>query len=337
MTALNEYDRLEASALWRPEGETQRVEVVVSMGKATLVISDLNDQTLTHWSLPAVERMNGTNERTAIFQPGSETDERLELEDETMITAIARVQRAIDRATPRPGRLRGVLIAASAASLLALGVFWLPSALVRQAVTIVPMVTRDQIGDALLLRVQRLSGQPCNTVHGRKSLNVLKNRLRNQGDIIVLREGVLLSHSLPGGKTFLNRTVVEDFEDPDVVAGYVLAEQQRAADLDPLDHLLQTAGLRTTLQLLTRGTIPDEALDAYAEGLMSQPLQAVEYSDLIDRFSDAKVRMTPYGYAEDITGETTLALIEADPVRVTEPVTVLSDGDWVALQGICNG
>lgn len=44
MTALREYDRLEATGLWRPGPEEQRREVVVSIGEATLVITDMRDR-----------------------------------------------------------------------------------------------------------------------------------------------------------------------------------------------------------------------------------------------------------------------------------------------------
>ena len=57
---------------------------------------------------------------------------------------------------------------------------------------------------------------------------------------------------------------------------------------------------------------------------------------LLEAFSAQGVKSTPYAYALDASGETTLELIEADPF-VTSPRPVLSDGDWVALQGICGG
>jgi hypothetical protein len=340
MTALNTYERLEATALWRPEGGTQKVEVIVSMGEATLLISDLHDKTLTHWSLPAVKRSNGTNERTAIYKPAHDTDELLEVDDETMIDAILRVQKAIERAKPRPGRLRTLVIGASTLIVAGLAIFWLPNALVRQAVTIVPDVTQNQIGDALLNRVKRLSGQPCGTPHGTKALRALQirlNVLNAQGNISVVSSGVRVSHSLPGGKTLLNRSVVEDFDDPDILAGYVLAEQQRAADQDPLGHLLHEAGLQTTLRLLTRGSISDDVLDDYAENLLSHAQRPVDPADLIERFAAANVRLSPYAYAIDITGERTRELIEADQTRVPNPQTVLTDGNWVAVQDICGG
>jgi hypothetical protein len=339
MTALNEFDRLEASALWRPEGETQRVEVVVSMGKATLIISDLNDKTLSHWSLPAIERINGTNERLAIYSPGTDTDERLETEDDTMIAAILRIQRAIERGTPRPGRLRTLVMGTTIASAAALAVFWLPGALVRQAVSIVPEVTRAQIGATLLSHVTRLSGQECTSVHGAQALLALKTQLMrpSAGGVIVLRSGVQVAQHLPGGYILLNRSVIEDFEDPDVVAGFIMAEQQRAAQIDPLEDLLRSAGLTASLKLLTSGQIPNKTLESYAEKLLRQDMQPVNMDQLATRFIEAQVRPQPYAYAIDITGVSTLPLIEAGDLNTEETEPVLQDGEWVALQGICSG
>ena len=63
MTALSKYARLEATGLWRAGPDEQRREVIVSIGDATLVISNLKDQALAHWSLAAVDR------KTACYLP----------------------------------------------------------------------------------------------------------------------------------------------------------------------------------------------------------------------------------------------------------------------------
>lgn len=68
MTALTEYERLEASGLWRPNAYQQRRNVIVSMGDATLSISGTDEMPLAHWSLPAIERRN-PGETPAIFAP----------------------------------------------------------------------------------------------------------------------------------------------------------------------------------------------------------------------------------------------------------------------------
>ena len=139
MTALTKYARLEATGLWRPTPEAQRREVIVSIGAATLVISDLKDQALTHWSLAAVERGNA-GQRPAIYHPDGDPGETLELPDnETeMIEAIETLRRAINRGRPHPGRLRWVGMLATLAVAGALAVFWLPGALRAPARTVVP-------------------------------------------------------------------------------------------------------------------------------------------------------------------------------------------------------
>ena len=52
-------------------------------------------------------------------------------------------------------------------------------------------------------------------------------------------------------------------------------------------------------------------------------------------FAQAAVPSSPYAYARDITGETTLGLIEADPMAGRTLEQVLPDRDWVLLQSIC--
>src|SRR6056297_874208 len=124
MTALSEYERLEASGIWRGSALDQRRDVVVSLGDATLAIYDMQDRALAHWSLAAVERRN-LGASPAVFAPGPDEGEMLELDDDSMIAAIERVRRAITRSTPRRGRLRYVLMAGTLLVMLWGSVFWL--------------------------------------------------------------------------------------------------------------------------------------------------------------------------------------------------------------------
>lgn len=340
MTALTEFERLEAPGLWLPEGESQRRSVIVSVGEATLTLSEdrTDGRVLTHWSLPAIERITPDGESPARYRPAPDAEEELEIDDELMNEAITRIRHAIERARPHPGRLRGLILGLAGATLLGLGLFWLPNALIRQTVSVVPAVSRAAIGEELLDRIKRLSGAPCDTVHGARALDRLKTRLMpGGGQIVVLASGVAVSQHLPGGIVLLNRALVEDYEDPDVVAGYVLAELERAQADDPLERLLRETGLMTSLKLLTTGQISPEALDAHAESLLTTPLPPVDDTRLIASFAEKQVHSAPYAYARDITGETVLPLIEADGVQIETTRPVLSDGDWVALQGVCSG
>ena len=337
MTALKEYDRLEAIGLWRPAPDAQRREVIVSLGDATLTMTDMTGRALAHWSLAAVRR--GGSGLPALYHPDGDPGETLELpEDETvMIDGIARIMRSIDRRRPKPGYLRLVLRLGFGLTFAAAAIFWLPGALERYAVDVVPPVKRSEIGTALLSRMARVAGQPCNAASARDPLRRLALRVLGPGreDLVyVLPGGVPASAHLPGRIILLNRAIIEDHDDVDVAAGYILAEKVRAEARDPLAALLDHAGLVASLRLLTTGALPADTLDAYAEHMLTDARKDSDPEALLTAFEAADLRSTPYAYARDITGETTLALIEADPRARTGSREVLSDADWVRLQGI---
>ncbi|MDH5797168.1 MAG: hypothetical protein OEZ19_01275 [Paracoccaceae bacterium] len=335
MTALKDFERLEATGLWRATADAQRVDVIISLGDATLILTDQKDVALAHWSLAALIRLN-PGELPAVFAPGEDAQELLEISDETLLEAIARIQAAIERRRPHPGRLRFGLVATIAVVLFALTVFWLPNAMINYTAAVVPPLKRAAIGQALLENMQRLSGSPCNVASGERVLRKLHARLfpEQTGRIVVLGTGVATTQHLPGGILLVNRAIVEDYEGPNVLAGYLLAEALRVNGRDPLVRLLKDAGIGTAFRLLTTGDVSTEVLAAHAEGLLVKEPSAIDEEDLLTRFGAAAVRATPYAYAIDISGETTVGLIEADPVPVAA-APLLSDGDWVALQEIC--
>lgn len=335
MTALKQYQRIEATGLWRPSPDEQRREVVVSIGEATLTISDFNDRALTHWSLAALERQN-PGALPAIFNPDGDPDETLELADSetTMLDAIDRLQRAIDRSRPHPGRLRWLSVGGVIAAVLAVLLLWLPAALQNHVVSVVPEVKRQEIGDTILHRIERISGQACASQDAQTSLDRLAKRTGVR-QIIILPAGVRDSLSLPGGTVLLSRALVEDHEDPAVAAGYVIAERARAEQRDPLDDLLNRTGAATAFRLLTTGGLTPDNVDIYTEQVLSEPRPSVADEDLLAVFAQAALPSTPYAYARDITGETVLGLIEADPMAGRTLEQVLPDRDWVRLQNIC--
>ncbi len=339
MTALHEYERLECTGLWRDGPEGQRREVIVSFGDATLVIAEAKSgRALTHWSLPAVFRLPGPA-APARYAPARDADEELEIDDEAMAAAIAKVHRLIEARRPHPGRLRSILLGAGLAAVLAALVFWMPGALVRHTAASLPFAKRQEIGRMALVDLTRLTGIPCAAAEGQDALARLHSRLLGpEGEIFVVPGGVDRSVPLPGGIIVLSRRLVETSDTPEVAAGEVLAADLGAAETDPLVTLLRHAGLRATLGLLTTGDLPQRAVAGFGEVALRQPAPALPDKALLDRFAAAGVRSSPYAWSRDASGEGVLPLIEADPFRDRAPERpVLDDTDWVALQGICGG
>ncbi|EAR50891.1 hypothetical protein OG2516_13501 [Oceanicola granulosus HTCC2516] len=337
MTALTRYARLESTGLWRPDPEAQRRDVIVSFGDATLVLSDVQGRPLTHWSLPAIERLN-PGETPPLYGPDPDGLESLEVEDSDMVQALETIRRTVARARPRPYRLRLLGVAASVALVGALGVFWLPNALISQSLSAVPAVKRTEIGAKLLGHIQRLTGPSCRSPAGVEALAKLGARVFGPdagGQIVVLPTQAFDALYLPGGIIAVSRALVEEHEDPAVVAGHVLATAAQVQQRDPLEAVLRDAGLRATFRLYTTGDVPTAALVQPAERLLAAPPPPPPAEVLVPLFAAAEIATSPYAYARDETGEETLELIEADPMAGRQPPLILSDADWIGLQGIC--
>lgn len=337
MTALKKYQKLESSGLWRDTPEAQRREVVVNFGDASLMLSDPRSEVvLSHWSLPAVERLN-PGALPALYAPGADTAESLELDDPEMIAALEAVRVALAHARPRPGRLRGVILATGTALVVGLGVFWGPGALIDHTISVVPPTTRLQIGRMALADLERVTGQPCAGTLGKRALDTLAARLFGTPapHLFVLREAGPAALHLPGRIILLNRSLFEAQDGPEAAAGHALAEAAHADAEDPLLPLLRYVGLRATFGLLTRGTLDEDAIAGYGEATLRRPAVPPPNAALLARFQTAEVPSTAYAYSIDPSGETVLGLIEADPFRTGKTRTLLSDGDWISLQGIC--
>mgnify|MGYP001627753982 CR=1 FL=1 len=341
MAVFSQYQHLNATGLWRGTADAQRKEVVVTLGEATLILTDSQGRTQAHWSIAALARAN-PGETPAVFHPDGDPAESLELaEDQAeMIAALDRMRAHIERRRPHPGRLRLMILIGVLLAVLAGGIFWLPDAMRRHAIAVVPKAKRAEIGEALQAEIARVSGPACDVPQGQAALNRLTARVApNEPSLKVeiVRQGVMGALLLPGRTMLLNRSLVEDYEEPDVAAGYIVAELYRAASGDPLASLLNRAGLTSSFRLLTTGNVPEGTIRKYAEYLLTGDQNRPPADVLIPRFEKAQVRSTPYALAIDVTGESVLDLIEADPFAKIAPPPLLRDADWLRLQTICGG
>ena len=218
-------------------------------------------------------------------------------------------------------------------------ILWLPGAMIRHTASVLPEATRVQIGKLALADMGRLSGSPCAAPLGKRAAATLAQRLSaaGVGEIVVLRDGLGGTAHLPGGLVLVGKTLLDKSEDPEVLAGHVLAEAVRADQADPMIPLLAHAGLMATFRLLTTGRLEEDSVANYAETLLQTRSAPPEDERLLDRFRAVGLASSTYARALDPSGESTLALIEADPFKGVSPAPILEDNDWVSLQGICDG
>lgn len=340
MTALSEFQRLEAQGSWRETPRARLREVVVSVGDATLILTDpKSDTPLSHWSLPAIARLN-PGQIPAIYSPDPEGEgETVEIDDRLMIEAIERVHRAIASHRAHPGRLRGGLTIVAAMTMLGAAVMWLPGAIIGHASRIAPPAQARQIGLATLADLERSTGAVCARKSGQAVLDWLAPQLVEDDALLRVVPGPLNGAlRLPGDVYVLGDDLLDGAAGPEAAAGHLVAASL-AADPDEITHeALDHAGLRAALQLMTLGDLPQRAMTGYGEQLLSRAVPRPDTPDLLAALESAGVPAEPYANSIDPTGASVLPLIEGDAFRDQLPERpLLTDEQWLALQQICAG
>ena len=309
MTALTQYARLETVGLWRAAPAGPSREVGVSFGSATLVLTDPDGEPLAHWSLPAVRRLN-PGAAPGLFAPDADASETLEIEDDPVVAAIERVHELVARARRAPRRIGKAILAGVAAFGLATTAIWLPGAVRRQALEVMPEAKRSEIGATLLGYLQRDLGVACRDPLGAASLEALRKRVlgaQAPGQVVVLPAGPPEPLALPGDIIVLPEALVEAALEPATVADAILAA--RAAQPDPLAAVIDRLGLIGTLRMMATGDPPVASVATLATAL---------------------------GAAPPVPSEAALLAVRAAAgLTAAEPPLLLTDGEWVSLQGIC--
>lgn len=340
MTALKEFERLEAQGAWRETPETRLRDVIVSVGDATLILSDpKSEKPLSHWSLPSITRLN-PGRIPAIYTPNMhEPDETLEVDDPLMINAIERVLRATLSRRAHPGRLRGGLFIVAALMMAAAAVLWLPDALIRHAARIAPPAQARNVGQAVLADIAQSTGAVCARKSGQAVLDWSAPRVTGTDSAIrVVPAPVNGARRLPGSLYVLGADLLETQAGPEAAAAHLIAAKLAMSDEQVLQRALDYAGPQAVLRLLTFGTLPDDALRGYGQKLLSEPAPIPEDAPLLQELGRRGISAEPYARTLDPTGKSMLNLIEQDPMRNGgKPAALLTDQQWLALQQICAG
>jgi hypothetical protein len=339
MTALDKYARLEGPGVWRDGPDAQRRDVAVSLGDASLMIADARSgMMLSHWSLPAVQRLNrGT--KPALYSPGPESDgETLELDDALLIEALETIRAALAPRAP----LRRLRLALGTVAILATvaAVLWLPQILVDRTAAAVPPAMRAQIGrDALdSLTLSATAERICADPEGRQAMATLRGRVLGDGWRVSVVAGVpgLETAHLPGRLMILGQELVERLDSAEALAGWMLAEVLAAEAHDPLLDTLHYAGIRATFALMTTGALPEGALTGYAPRHFRQP-SPMPSADAVGARLDA-LGQSPAAYAMSLpprAHDLAEALADRPSIGSRDAPRLLSDGEWLTLQEIC--
>ncbi|GLQ34958.1 hypothetical protein GCM10007939_12410 [Amylibacter marinus] len=328
MTAIKEFDRLEALGLWKEGPDAQRREVVVSFGDATLVLSDIHNRPLTHWSLAAIQRVESSKSGT-LFSVDAEALETLEIEDPLMVSAIGKVRMAIEMSRPHPGRLRWLIGLLVVLAFGAFCFFWLPGGIARYAANILPEAKAVQIGDELLSYIEKNTGATCSNPAGQRALRRFEDRVLQDPSqrVHIAKMGSRPSVHLPGGNIVLNHTLLSQQDSPEVLAGFSLMEYAAAMQNASVIELFTSIGIGETLNFLGNGTISSPALERFADQRLFGALSRPKSEKLQGLFQQANI------WPDAFAAQANFAGLSSEGIT---PQQILTDSDWVALVEICS-
>lgn len=340
MTALTDFQRLEAQGSWRAAPDAPLREVIVSVGDATLVLSDpRTDRPLSHWSLPAVVQLN-PGVTPAVYAPTpTGEDETVTIDDPLMIEAIARVQGAVASHRAHTGRLRNGLLVLAILAVLGWLVFWLPGALIGHAARIAPPAQARDIGQAILTDLERGSGAVCRRESGQAVLNWLAPQLLGPDAAIRVVPGPLGgARRLPGEIYVIGSDLLQTAPGPEAAAAHLVAARLATTDGALRQAAVQHAGLLASIRLMTLGHLPQTAMQGFGAAMLMNPAPRPADADLLAALAERGIPAEPYARTIDPTGQTVLPLIEGDAFRTAPPARpLLTDEQWLALQQICAG
>ncbi len=375
MTALAQYTTLEAEAHYFNGESAQPRNVVISFRERSLVIMGFDEEVLAHWPLASLRALGPRGDSAMQLAPHPNSDERIVLSDRQMLKAIAEVCPGLyHRKVDRKGVGRALAWAGGALASMALIVFVLLSALAGQLALMIPPESEQQLGDAIVEQIQSglelMTGhrpEICDYPRGQEALQRMVARLGTEmGLPYPLRVGVIdhemvNAFAVPGGRIVFMRGLLEAADSPEEVAGILAHEIGHVVNHDPTREALRAAGTAGILGLLlgdvfgagivvvasdalinaSYGRDAESNADETAYALLAKaelPSRhlASFFTRLRKEYGDADGVLKLFASHPGLGGRAERAAA-ADRIGGGTYEPVLSDQDWIALRGICQG
>lgn len=371
MTALPQYDLLEAEGLYFESDTASPRSVIVKFGDASLMILDTNDMPVTHWPLATLRTVSTADDRL-LLTPDRTGTERLSVDDPTMIEALRRVCPDLDaqRTAPR-NRWQPIFIRVSAVLFVAyLTIFHLFPSLAGQMAKLIPPDAESAMGETMSGQFATLitgfdDPRFCTMPEGMRALASLTSRLEGAAgahlplDVKVLEHDQPNALALPGGHIILTSGLLALATSPEEVAGVLAHEIAHVVHSDPTRLTLRSTGLTGILNVVlgdfsgARATAAlanalqddgypadvETAADEFAVDLLSRRgLPTIPFAKIFPKLRGGIVqteeRLSYHAGHTDLTLRAR-AIARADTIADKPFEPALSDQQWVALRGIC--
>lgn len=338
MTALDQFDRLEATAIWRRSERDTEQEVLVTFGNATLTLSALDqagDRPVAHWSLGAVRRRSAIGD-AVVFSPDDQASETLTVEDPLLIDALERVLRDRIKGTQIRGRrskfkwMVGSLAACAAIYLLA------PAMAVNVATRLISPERAELLAGEMITLIEGRTGPECRNGAANSALETIASKISPERKfaVHVLDLGDNLTVPLPG-HILLDRELLERTATPEELAGwigYAIVDSEKSA---ATRNLFDGSSMGDIIRFLSDGTVTPDAKNRAVNSLMLGDLQFDNEAipTVTSILSVASIKTTDW--SAGLQREGINATIRSENNLDVEPL--MGEPGWLAVKNVCSG
>ncbi|MCB8820234.1 M48 family metallopeptidase [Microvirga rosea] len=286
---------------------------------------------------------------------------RLDIFDGALQSAVQAACPRLHASNPKEKIGRIVLWSAAAAASIVLCVLFLVPVVAERMTPLVPASWEKRLGQAVDNQIRLIVGDKiCSDPQGSAALASLTARLRSSNpaaeeiDIQVLDSRVPNAITLPGGKIYLFRALLEKAEAPDEIAGVLAHEMGHAHHRDSLRKLIQTGGSSYLFGLLFGDVTGSGALvfmsrmlvdnaysrdaeraaDAFAGQTMTDlGRSSAAMAHLLKRIEGNESKLPAFLSTHPVTDERLKVLERLVPREQGAPL--LTNQEWRALKEIC--
>ena len=248
MTAVKKYARLESSGLWKESQNASFIEVLITFGKTSLILSDYKDNPLTHWSLTAI-KLASRNKDEATFSTGFEDGESLLIRDKHMIDALLLFIHKEDKKY-KSKSIFPYLVFFSLFTFLAALILYFPSRTQELAVSIISKQHERQLIEPYLKNHIKTAGGACGSAETDRIMRNILSSIEGEQNFLsvsIIRDQKMNALHLPSGIILISDEFIKSDTSERKLISLLNSELPKAIDRQPLKTLINQ---QTTFKLV---------------------------------------------------------------------------------------
>ncbi len=248
MTALKKYARLESSGLWKESQKASFIEVLITFGKTSLILSDYKDNPLTHWSLTAI-KLASRNQDEAIFSTGFEDGESLLIRDKHMIDALLLFIYKEDKKY-KYNTIFSYLVFFGLFTFLAALILYFPSRTQELAVSIISKQHERQLIEPYLKTHIKTAGGICGSAETDRIMRNILNLVEGEQNFLsvsIIRDQKMNALHLPSGLILISDEFIKSDTSQGKLISLLNSELPEAIKRKPLKTFINQ---QTTFKLI---------------------------------------------------------------------------------------